>query len=348
MKKNYIETKVYTTSMGAESVEALLLRHGISGVSIADPSDARDILNAKEILKWDYVDSSIEEDAKKKSGEVVLSFYTVDDAEGMGILSEFNIEIMKLKSDEQYGEYGKNADFGRLYVVSTPLISDWENSWKDSFVTFHASSSFVVRPPWEEYTGDYKSIVINPGMVFGIGTHETTSMCIAALEKEIEARQEDPLSAKTDVNENLSVLDVGTGTGILAIVAAMLGANPIVAMEYDSEAVVSAASNLEANGVADKIDLIEGNILKLDEMKADGKFNYGEHSFDVIVANLVSGLIKAILPELAKLIKPGGRLILSGLLASETDEMFYEVGLSGFKNIETEIKGEWLSICADL
>ena len=333
-KEKYLENKVYTTSMGAESIEALLLRKGIDGVSVEDPMDARDIIESKDTLKWDYLDESIKSDATLKSPEVVVIFYTIDDSEGNALLSEIKTEIMKLKADEQYGAYGKDADFGRLYLESNPLKSDWENSWKETFVPFRASNQFVVRPPWEEYKGDGRVIVIDPGMVFGIGTHETTSMCIEALE--------------SLVNSESTVLDAGTGTGILAIASAMLGAKTIAAIEFDHDAVVSAASNIKENSVSKRVDLIEGDLLKLDELKAAGQFNYGENSFDIIVANLVSGLLKKILPVLTKLLKPEGHIILSGLLATELDDMFYEVGINGFKNIQPEVKGEWLSICADL
>ena len=319
--------------MGAESVEALLLRKGINGVSIDDPTDARDILDSKESLKWDYVDASIERDAKMESPEVILCFYTKDDPEGNALLREIKTDIMKLKADEQYGLYGKDADFGRLFLDTNPLKSDWEESWKETFVPFKVSSQFVVRPPWEEYDGEEHVIVIDPGMVFGIGTHETTSMCVQALEKV--------------VTPECTVLDAGTGTGILAIVAVMLGAKKVAAIEFDHDAVVSAAANLKENGAADKVDLIEGDLLKLDELRAAGEFNYDVSSFDIIAANLVSGLLKKILPVLSKLLKPGGRIILSGLLATELDDMFYEVGSNGFKNIQPEVKGEWLCICAD-
>ncbi|MDR1953072.1 MAG: 50S ribosomal protein L11 methyltransferase [Clostridiales Family XIII bacterium] len=316
----FCETRIYTTTGGVEPVTALLLQHGVDGVAVEDAADIRAIADGKGPTDWDYMDTTLLDDR-----EALVTFYTPDDEAGRALLAAIKIDIMKLKSDELYGLYGADADFGRLYVESIPLTDDWKERWKEGFKPFHVTERFVVCPPWERYTGAGEVIVIDPGMAFGTGSHETTAMCMQALEDSVKPGDK--------------VLDVGAGSGILSVAAVLLGAATVTSVEIDGDAARAARLNFERNGVAAGIELIEDDIRRVDD---DGK------RYDVTVANLVSGLIAELLPTLAARLAKRGRLILSGLLASEERTMREHAAAAGFQVERSEVKGEWLALYLSL
>jgi ribosomal protein L11 methyltransferase len=321
---------------GVEPVVALLMRYGVTEVSIEDERDRDAVIAAKDRLGWDHIGEAAARGAPAGHGggaEAELTFYTEDSDEGEALLAEIKTGLMMLKADEQYGEYGEGADFGRLYAESKPLTDEWKEKWKEGFRTFRVTERIVIRPPWEEPPKreadditPQKNIVItiDPGMAFGTGAHETTAMCLAELERAVRPGR--------------GVLDVGTGSGVLAIAAVLLGARAVTAVECDADAVRSASSNFAANGVADRVELIEGDI---------GDLAGGVGAHDVVVANLASGPIRRIAGALPALTRRGGRLIASGLLEGEEDEMRRTLTDVGFDVRRAERKGEWLTLCAD-
>jgi ribosomal protein L11 methyltransferase len=316
MKTNITETRVYTTTSGVEPITALLLKQGVDGIAVEDAADIRAIAGGKGSTDWDYMDTTLLDDR-----EAVVTFYTTDDEVGRELLAAIKIDLMKLKSDELYGIYGAGADFGRMYAESVPLTDDWKELWKEGFKPFHVTGRFVVCPPWERYTGDGEVIVIDPGMAFGTGSHETTAMCMQALED--------------SVRRGDKVLDVGAGSGILSIAAALLGAETVTAVEIDGDAARAARLNFERNGVDGRIELIEEDMRRTDD---------GGRRYDVAVANLVSGLITEMLPTLAARLTKRGRLILSGLLATEELAMRERAAATGLLVERSEIRGEWLAL----
>ncbi|MDR3225121.1 MAG: 50S ribosomal protein L11 methyltransferase [Clostridiales Family XIII bacterium] len=370
---DYLETKIYTTTAGTEPVCALLMRYGVNEVSVEDRADLQTIIDAKDWLGWDYVSDELTEkgsriedsdDAKcpvKESSpgagvrdipereaaatfctedtdagsdipecEVVVTFYTEDTDAGRGTLSEIKMALMVLKGDEQYGEYGSCADFGRLYAESAPLTDEWKEKWKESFRRFRASKRIVVTPSWESEGTDSPIepgdvvITIDPGMAFGTGTHETTSMCLVELDR--------------TVRPGMSVLDIGAGSGILSIAASLLGAGAVTAIEYDDDAASVAAENFLLNGVRENVKLIRGDIR---EHAAD------LGAYDVVIANLTSGLVKQIAEMLHSVTKRDGRLIVSGLLDHEEQEVKAVLERAGFVVNAVQVSGEWLALCAD-
>jgi ribosomal protein L11 methyltransferase len=316
----FVETRVYTTTNGVEPIAALLMKHGVDGVAVEDAADIRAVADGKGPTDWDYIDTALLDDR-----EAVVTFYTGDDAAGRELLTAIKIDLMKLKSDELYGLYGADVDFGRVYAESVPLTDEWKERWKEGFKPFHVTERFVVCPPWESYTGGGEIIVIDPGMAFGTGSHETTAMCMQALEDSVRPGD--------------AVLDVGAGSGILSIAAVLLGAEAVTAVEIDADAARAARLNFERNGVAGRIELAEGDMRRAED---DGK------RYDVAVANLVSGLIAELLPTLAARLKQRGRLILSGLLAREELTMRERLSAEGFCVERAALKGEWLALYASL
>ncbi|MDR1068373.1 MAG: 50S ribosomal protein L11 methyltransferase [Clostridiales Family XIII bacterium] len=332
--KTYKATKIYTTTAGAEAVSAMLLGFGVDGVSIEDKADIEQILAGGAGVIWDHVEPALLDDPGLP-GEAVVTYYTPDNAEGDALIAAVKEGLMKLKAGEQYGDYGTGADFGRLYSETAAIGDEWKTKWKDSFKPFRVTDKFVICPPWETdhpyEAGGTETIIIDPGMAFGTGSHETTGMCAEALEKAVDA--------------STVMLDLGTGSGILAIMAAKRGARTVIAIDIDEDALRSAAENIGRNGVAKTVQLIKGDITveTVRDLLVSANGNVG---FDVICANLTSGILKLLLPASANLLSGDGKMILSGMLETERGDMLEAVAACGMKVYAEETRGEWLLLCA--
>ncbi|MDR3073026.1 MAG: 50S ribosomal protein L11 methyltransferase [Clostridiales Family XIII bacterium] len=348
---NYKENKIVTTSMGTEAVQALLLMHGVDTVTIEDRADIQRILSGKDDLDWDYIDPSLffegltgeisKADAKEKvaetdfySGEATLTFYTEDTEEGAALIHAVHGALKALKADISEGRFGADADFGSLHMTTSEITDEWKHKWKENFKPFCITDRFAVSPPWEEaaFDGSIEVIVIDPGMAFGTGSHETTAMCVSALQQKTK--------------KGAYVLDIGAGSGILSIVAAKMGASRVTSVEIDADAAASMSKNFIQNKVTDTVDVVVGDICDEEAMQKAG-IPPDNRLYDVIVANLTSGLLIFLLPSMVRLLSPGGVLILSGLLDIESPKMVEVLETLAFENIHKEIRGEWLLLCAD-
>ena len=221
------------------------------------------------------------------------------------------------------------ADAFRIYELPSSSVSemfvrevadeDWLGEWKKSWQPVEVGKRFIIAPPWSEISGQHNRIVIRiePGMAFGTGTHETTRLCLAAIERYFAGG---------------SFLDVGTGTGILAIAASKLFPDaPIEACDTDADAIAIAVENARLNGVREHINFRVGTI---EEMTA---------SADFVCANLTAGVIIPLLPALAAI--TCGHLVLSGILDTQADavkEPLRECGMS--EPCETMQDGEWIAL----
>ena len=198
---------------------------------------------------------------------------------------------------------------------------DWGRSWRKHYTAVEVGEQLVIRPSWESPTaGDRLEVVIDPSMAFGTGTHFTTVGCLEALEDALGPRA------------GATVLDLGTGTGILAIAAVKLGAGATVAVDTDAEAVVVAARNLEINGVQAGIDVRHG---ELDAV--DGRF-------DVVLANILAPVLCDLAADLAAHLRPGGTLIVSGLLVDQEDDVRSALAGAGLQVRTRRSDGEWVAL----
>lgn len=200
----------------------------------------------------------------------------------------------------------------------------WAEKWKEHFRARRVGRRLVVKPSWEEHTGGGRDVVltIDPGQAFGTGTHETTRMCLRFVE---DAFDRDPAPPRT-------VLDIGTGTGILGIAAALLGAERVLGIDTDPVAVEVAARNAQQNGVGAAFRA-EGTALSCVE---------GE--FDLVFGNLIAEILADLSPAIVSRCAPGGRIILSGILTEKSGWVMQEYARHGASLVEEATDGEWAAL----
>jgi len=203
------------------------------------------------------------------------------------------------------------------WEISHIADRDWNEEWKKSFVPFEAGERFIILPPWETTGSERIPIIIDPGMAFGTGHHSTTLGCLSFIEK---------LASRKG-----SFLDVGTGTGILAIAAAKLGFSPVYAVDTDPAAIESAQKNIDLNNVTG-ITLLEGGIRNI------------EGTFDLITANLVSVTITLLAGDLAAHMTGGGSLIVSGILLDQEEEVTVALTKAGLSPVDTLQGDKWVTM----
>jgi ribosomal protein L11 methyltransferase len=233
-----------------------------------------------------------------------------------------NPEEIAREIEAEFAEAGILASLLGI-TLSEIADQDWMQKWKEGFEAINIGKRLMVAPSWKlpEETTDRAIIQIDPGMAFGTGTHETTRLCLEAIESRWSGG---------------SMIDVGTGTGILAIAAALLAENSrIVAIDIDPLAVEVAKENLEINKVTNLIEIREGQ-------PAD----YAGQQFDFVVANLTAEVIIALMDDLVACLNPEGLMILSGILTILRDDVEAEAVAAGLKIVERGQAGEWSLVIA--
>lgn len=318
----YIEFKVHASRQGIEQVTAMLMSKGIYEISIDDPADMEDILNKKNEYGWDYIDDGLKTDLGREPSAAV---YFEDTPENRQKVQDLKIEVMKLKDSEIEGRFGSEADLGRLYAEDNIVDdNDWKDKWKEFFKPSRVTDRIVVKPTWEDYQkeGDELVLEIDPGMAFGTGTHETTSLCMKLMEKYLG-----------DDAAERKVLDVGCGSGILSIAAALLGCREVLGVEIDEDAVRVAAENTEKNSVGDRVRIQQGDLAKGIDFTAD-----------IVVANLMADLVVMLTPDVKNHLAENGVFISSGILVEKEEVVAEAIRNEGFEIIEIAEDGEWCAI----
>ncbi len=213
------------------------------------------------------------------------------------------------------------ADAGVPLSFTSAMIAeqDWNESWKKGFTRLDVGNSFSILPPWEPVTRDRVSLIIDPGMAFGTGHHETTRSCLVLMER---------YDGRTGKDR---FLDLGCGTGLLAIAAAKLGYRSVVAVDTDPLATAATRMNMGLNDV----DII---------IVRDGGIEQAEGVFDCIAANILSGVLVELAPDIAVRLTGSGVAILSGILAEQADEVIIGMKASGLKLLEKYPDDKWISL----
>jgi ribosomal protein L11 methyltransferase len=203
--------------------------------------------------------------------------------------------------------------------------ADWAESWKRHFKPLEISDLLLVKPSWSKKRPrkNQAVVILDPGLSFGTGQHPTTEFCLGEIVRCLK------------IGTSRSLLDIGTGSGILAIAAAKLGFKPVRAIDFDPEAVCVARANARVNDVLQKIKIVRGNVTKLSTKP--------KNQFDLVCANLISNLLIAERKKIAAQLKPGGILVLAGILKSEFSEVQRQFESLGLKLISGRSKKEWRS-----
>ncbi len=304
---NWIEVTIKTTSEGTDAIAEVFYQAGVNGVIIEDPNDIE--LFKVDKSDWDYVDESLAYDGD----QVIVKGYLADNA-----AFHDSFQIIKdrlnwlLKQD-----LGIDIGSGTLEIAKVKE-EDWANNWKKYFKPKKVGKRLVIKPSWEDYSPNKEEIVLelDPGMAFGTGTHETTILCMKELEEWVD--------------DSTNLLDVGCGTGILAIAGLLLGAKKAVAVDLDLDAVRVAGENAERNGVDHRIEVIHGDLLE----KVEGEF-------EVVVSNIIADAIIAISKDIKGYLAPKGIFIASGIILDRIGDVETAIKDAGLSLVDTKTMGEW-------
>ena len=315
---DYIELKLIAEREDADALTLALESRVPNGFSVEDPADYAELMEKKHSYDWDYV---AEEVRPAREDHVIFTVWFEDSAEGMELLE-------KVLSDADYIGVSEST-------VSNRSDGEWIDRWKEYFKPKKVGRTIVVKPGWETYepAAGERVIEIDPGRAFGTGTHETTSLCIRALEDFIPRAAEEAGIPLYDV----SVLDVGCGSGILSIASALLGCKTILGIEIDPVAVEVARENVLRNGFGGVIDVREGDLTK--DLPESAKYR-------VVVANLMADLVVMLSKNVKRHILPGGYYLSSGILVEKEPIVRAAIEEAGFTVTGERIDGEWCVIVA--
>ena len=308
----WTEVLIKVDPQAVEAVTDILYGLGAQGVAIDEPVDVQRL--REDELYWDYIDEKLLENDTEETK--IMAYFSEEETNLPEKISVIKEKIRNLT------EFGLSIGSGTV-ELSNVNQEDWESAWKQYFKPVHVTDRIVVKPEWEEYSPQEGEIVIeiDPGMAFGTGTHETTSMCINQIEKNLKAGDR--------------VIDIGSGSGILSMAAVLLGAEKATGVDLDPVAVRVALENVELNNLQDKIDILHGNLTDVIREKAD-----------IVVANIMADIILILLEDVREFIKDDGMFISSGIIQEKRAAVEARLLEKNFSIVEVETKGEWCAITA--
>lgn len=308
---DWTEISIKTSQEGADIAAQAFYEVGITGLVIEDPDELSQL--SKEEFFWDYIDESM---VGTSDGTVVIKAYLSSDSSLGEKLSLIKDKINWLKKRDL------GVDLGSLDIeLASVREEDWSNTWKKYYKPMKVSDRIVIKPSWETYNKKKGQVILtlDPGMAFGTGTHETTMLCMQAIDQYIRPDH--------------SLIDIGCGTGVLSIGALLLGAKAATAIDLDGNAVEIARKNAQINKVLDRMTLVHGNLL--DEI---------EGSYDIVVANIIADVIIELSQYVTNYIKAGGLFISSGIIHERLDEVIEQIESVGLIIEKVEKMGEWAMV----
>ena len=308
---------IETTTAAEDFMSSMLMDLGIEGIEIEDNIP---------LTKEDQADMFIDflPELPPDEGISHVSFYVEEDgSDQTEILKQVKIGLEKLRDMVEVGS-------GVITSSETEDL-DWINNWKQYFHQFYIDDILVI-PSWENIKPedtDKMVLHIDPGTAFGTGMHETTQLCIRQLRKFITPETE--------------LLDVGTGSGILAILSLMFGAKHAVGTDLDICAVEAVAQNCEVNGIDPaQFDMMIGNIITDKEVQD----KVGYECYDIVVANILADVLVPLTPVIVHQLKKGGIYITSGIIDDKEQTVVEAVKAAGLEVLEVTYQGEWVSVTA--
>jgi len=319
---SWLELFVEVDNEAVEAVSELLARYGYNGGVVVEPAWTP----GGEGPEFSY-------DATRPA---VLRTYLPLDAQA---------EEVRQRIEQALWHLGQMRPVGKLQT-RTLEEEDWANAWKQHYRVLRVGERTVVVPSWLQHEAQPGDVVLHldPGMAFGTGLHPTTQLCLRLLERYVQPGQR--------------VLDIGTGSGILAIAAAKLGAGPVLALDNDPVAVTVAAENIERNGVGATVQAAEGSLGAGASMGHWLSGDFGVDAgpatvhrppstvqpFDLIAANLIAKVLVILAGDLAAVLVPGGTLVSSGIIDSREAEVAVAFEAVGLRQLERHLEGEWVAL----
>lgn len=294
----WTDVSLTVSKKDAEAAEAVATMLAEGGIYIEDYSDLE-----QEVEQIAHVDL-IEQALRDKPRDIVILHLYVEPGASPAELTAL------------LGERLKAA--GVAYTVACTGVEqeDWQNGWRKYYQPMEIGRRLAVVPSWQQYETDRVRLVLDPGLAFGTGSHETTSLCLEALDELVRGGER--------------MLDIGTGSGILAIAALKLGAAGAEGVDIDPVAVRTAGENAARNGVADRLAVLVGDLSE----KASG-------TYQIITANIVADAIKSLVPAVPALLAEGGVFIASGIIDDRRDEVVAAVHAAGFGKVQVREKRGW-------
>jgi ribosomal protein L11 methyltransferase len=299
---HWLELTVQAHPEAIESVSELLSRYTSGGVAIEEPFELIEEGQEYRVLTGQpvTVHAYLPIDGKEEEARLHIT-------EGLWYLSRLGSHFVS--------------------ELSTRIVNeeDWANAWKDYYHVTSIGHRLVIRPSWLDYTPKPHEVVLtlDPGMAFGTGLHPTTRMCLEQIEQLTQP--------------GMRVLDVGTGSGILAIAAAKLGAAHVYAIDNSSVAVESASANAAMNDLSDRIQVVLGILDETEAARMAGQY-------DLVVANIIAHIIGSIAPQLAQVLAPHGLLIVSGIIEARRHDAEDSLLAAGLVLVEQVKIDDWLAL----
>lgn len=313
MDSMWLEIVLNAKSEELDLISATLIANGVPGLAVEEEEEFRTFLEENRQY-WDYVDDELMEQMK---GVSRIKFYVTDDADGQ----------------KQLAQYLKGID---LPYTSVRLREyDWAHSWQKYYRPLAIGKTIYIVPEWERDTAQIPegctSILMNPGLTFGTGSHASTQLCLEGIEEFIVPGK--------------SVLDLGCGSGILAIAALRLGASHATGVDIDPKAVDVSYENAELNGIGkDRCKFLAGNVIADKSLVAELK----ELKAPLVLANIVADVIIPLAPVVPELLVEGGTFVCSGIIDKRGDEVAAALEKNGLKVIRRFEKNGWIALAAQV
>ena len=294
----WTDISITVAKRDADTAEAIATMVANGGIYIEDYSDLEQ--QAWEIAHVDLIEQDL---LDKPRDIVIVHMYLAPDENPAEVLPLFEERL-------------KNSGIG--YQLNTTGVEqeDWQNGWRKYYHPMDIGKRLAIVPSWQEYDTDRVKLILDPGLAFGTGGHETTNLCLEVLDERVKGGER--------------VLDIGTGSGILAIAALKLGAAVAEGVDIDPVAVRTAGENAALNGVADKLTVLVGDLSD----KASGKY-------DIITANIVANAIMSLAPAVPGLMADDAVFIASGIIDSRKDEVITALEAAGLAVLEVKEKRGW-------
>ena len=323
----WMRFRIKTITDAEDIIISTLYDIGLEGAQIEDKIPLTPL--EKEQMFVDILPDTPEDD-----GVAYLSFFVEEKEDGSlelnGMDTDKDTIVAQIEQELEELKFFMEIGDGTIDVTETEDL-DWINNWKQYFHQFYIDDLLVI-PSWEEVKEEDKNrkiLHIDPGTAFGTGMHETTQLCIRQIKKFLTPETE--------------LLDVGTGSGILAILALMYGAKHAVGTDLDPCAIDAVAQNMEANGIPESaFQMMIGNIISDKEVQD----KVGYECYDIVVANILADVLVPLTPVIVHQLKPGGVYITSGIINTKEAEVRAAVEAAGLEILEVTYQGEWVSVTA--